>query len=290
MKMRAIICFVVAVMTLFVSACGVNQKYASSLQTEQNDCGSSKLEVVSVWSAAMNKDVPVTVIIPDCYVQEKEFPVVYILHGYSDDHLKWSAGGHVESLANKYDVIVVMPDGGFSSWYFDSPLMPEYKYETFISKELVSYIDGNYKTMPEPSARAVTGNSMGGHGALYLAIRHQDVFGNAGSTSGGVDFRPFPDNWDIAKRLGPMDEYPENWENNTVINMTHLIEPGSLNIIFDCGTEDFFYQVNCNLHDKLLKEGIPHTFRESSGNHSWTYWFANIEHHFRFFRNSFPSR
>ena len=167
--------------------------------------------------------------------------------------------------------------------------MPEYMYETFVSKELISYMDKHYKTIADRSGRAVTGNSMGGHGALYLAIRHQDVFGSAGSMSGGVDFRPFPENWDIAKRLGSIEEHPENWENNTVINMTHLIMPG-LNIIFDCGTEDFFYEVNCNLHAKMLKEKIPHEFYQRPGKHNWPYWYNAIKYQFMFFRDRFGTR
>ena len=164
--------------------------------------------------------------------------------------------------------------------------MPEYKYETFVSKELVSYMDSHYKTLADKSGRAVTGNSMGGHGALYLAIRHQDVFALAGSMSGGVDFRPFPEKWHIAKRLGSKEEYPENWENNTVINMTHLIKPG-LDIIFDCGIDDFFYEVNCNLHQKMLKEGIPHEFYQRPGKHNWPYWYNAIKYQFLFFKDRF---
>ena len=242
---------------------------------------------VAVYSESMQKDVPASVITPDGYEDGNDFPVVYLLHGYSDNHIdRWTHDGHVGRLADQYKVIVVVPDGGFSSWYFDSPVMPEYKYETFVSKELVSYMDSHYKTLADKSGRAITGNSMGGHGALYLAIRHQDVFALAGSMSGGVDFRPFPEKWHIAKRLGSKEEYPENWENNTVINMTHLIKPG-LDIIFDCGIDDFFYEVNCNLHEKMLKEGIPHEFYQRPGKHNWPYWYNAIKYQFLFFKDRF---
>jgi len=78
--------------------------------------------------------------------------------------------------------------------------------------------------------------------------------------SGGVDFRPFPNNWDIAKRLGSYAENPDNWEKNTVANLVHLLTPKSLTLIIDCGSEDFFYKVNCQLHEKLLDRNIPHDF------------------------------
>lgn len=245
---------------------------------------------IMVRSEKMDKDVPVNVILPDSYHMASEFPVVYLLHGWSGKHTGWARKGVVGCLSDMYDVIVVMPDGGYDSWYFDSKVTPEYQYETFVSKELVSYVDSHYKTIPRREGRAISGLSMGGHGALFLAIRHQEVYGSAGSMSGGVDFRPFPEKWGIAKRLGTIDENPDAWERNTVINMTHLLEPGSLNLIIDCGTEDFFYQVNCNLHEKLMKEGIPHDFYLRPGGHDWNYWLNSIRYQMLFFVNNFRNQ
>ena len=242
---------------------------------------------IQVRSEKMNKEVPVTVITPDGYDQGNEYPVIYLLHGYSDNNKGWAKQGVVGRLADQYGIMFVLPDGNFDSWYFDSTFTPEYQYETFVSKELISYIDNNYKTIKDRSARAITGLSMGGHGALYLAFRHQDVFGSAGSTSGGVDIRPFPNNWNIASRIGSIEEYPENWEKNTVINLTHLLKPESLNLIIDCGTEDFFFEVNCNLHEKLLKEGIPHEFYTRPGAHNWTYWLNSIKYQVLYFSDCF---
>lgn len=246
-----------------------------------------KQNEVKVWSDGMNKDVMVTVITPDSYTPAQEYPVVYILHGYSDNHLKWTERGVVGNLVDQYDVLAVMPDGGFSSWYFDSPMMPEYRYETFVSKELIEYIDNHYSTVKNRKGRAITGNSMGGHGAMYNAIRHQDIYGSVGCLSGGVDIRPFPESWDISNRLGTIGEYPENWEKNTIINMTHLLTPGSLNIAIDCGQQDFFYEVNCNLHRKLLEENIPHEFTSRPGYHNWDYWMNAIKYQFLFFADRF---
>src|SRR3546814_3321287 len=97
-------------------------------------------------------------------------------------------------------------------------------------------MDHHYKTVADRKGRAITGLSMGGHGALYLAFRHQDVFGAAGSMSGGVDIRPFPGNWGLSTRLGTYAEQPENWEKNTIVNLVHLLAPGKLALIIDCGT------------------------------------------------------
>ena len=109
-----------------------------------------KQKEIFVYSESMQKDVPVTVITPDGYWKGKDFPVVYILHGYSDNHIdRWTYDGHVGRLADRHGVMVVIPDGGFSSWYFDSPMMPEYRYETFVTKELVPAIDDKYKTLAD---------------------------------------------------------------------------------------------------------------------------------------------
>ncbi len=248
-----------------------------------------RLDTIITYSEAMKKEIPAIVVVPDNYSKKKAYPVVYMLHGYSDNYASdWAAKEWETSpLADVFDMILVIPDGGYSSWYFDSPVDSTSQYETYITKELIPFIDKKYSTIKAREGRAITGLSMGGHGAFYLAFRNQDLFGAAGSTSGGVDIRPFPNNWDIAKRLGTYAQYPENWEKNTVINMTHLLTPGSLAIIFDCGTEDFFYQVNCRLHAKLLYNNIPHDFISRPGGHNSTYWKKSIRNHLLFFRDYF---
>ncbi len=249
--------------------------------------GAFRQETVNVRSEGMDKDVPATVIVPEGYDEGTAFPVIYLLHGYSDNYTGWASGGVVGRLSDQYSIIFVMPDGGYDSWYFDSEVTPEYRYETFVSSELVDYVDRNYKTIPDRKGRAITGLSMGGHGALYVGIRHQDTFGSMGSLSGGVDIRPFSDRWNIASRLGTKEEFPERWEENTVINMTCLLRPGDMNIVFDCGTEDFFFEVNCALHEKLLDQGIPHEFYTRPGHHNWKYWLNAIKYQVLFFSDCF---
>jgi S-formylglutathione hydrolase FrmB len=245
---------------------------------------------IQVYSQSMQKNIKAVIITPDSYVSSKELPVVYLLHGYSGNHLDWiSKAKGFEKAVDHYNLILVCPDGGYGSWYWDSPIDPKSQYETFISGELVKAIDGKYKTIKDRKARAITGLSMGGHGALYLAIKHQDIFGAAGSMSGGVDIRPFPNNWDMAKQLGKYAEKPELWEKNTVINMLNQLTPNSLAIIIDCGTEDFFYKVNENLHQQLLYRNIPHDYISRPGGHSWAYWTNSVKFQLLFMSNYFES-
>jgi S-formylglutathione hydrolase FrmB len=247
----------------------------------------ARVDTVSTYSKAMEKNIKAVVILPEGYDAGAAFPTVYLLHGYGDVYSKWiKTVPAIKDYADKFKMIIVCPDGNVSSWYFDTT-DPKWQYETYVAKELVADIDKKYKSIKNRKGRAITGLSMGGHGALYLAIRHQDVFASAGSMSGGVDLRPFPDNWAIKKRLGTYFDHADRWKANSVIEMTHLIKPGQLNLIIDCGEDDFFYQVNIALHEKLLYSNIPHDFIIRPGEHNWAYWANSISFQLLYFNNFF---
>ena len=93
---------------------------------------------------------------------------------------------------------------------------------------------------------------MGGHGALYLAIRNKNLFGNAGSMSGGVDLRFSTKKYDISKRIGTVEQSPLEWENRSVVNMVMGLKSNELNLIIDCGVSDFFYPINAALHRAFI--------------------------------------
>mgnify|MGYP000896853432 CR=1 FL=1 len=183
-------------------------------------------------------------------------------------------------------MIIVCPDGQ-NSWYWDSPIDPKFQFESYVSSELVSYIDKNYKTIASSDGRAITGFSMGGHGGLWLGINHPDVFGACGSMSGGVDIRPFPNNWNMKDRLGEYKQNAEVWDNHTVITQLYKITPNTLSIIIDCGKDDFFYQVNENLHNEMLQKNITHDYIVRPGIHNHQYWNNAIDYQMQFFSKFF---
>jgi S-formylglutathione hydrolase FrmB len=251
----------------------------------------AKIDTIATYSLAMKKNIKAVVITPDNYSTKTCYPVVYLLHGFAGSYKDWAKNAKgFEAAADRYQMLIICPDGGKSSWYFDSPLDSTSKYETYIATELVNYVDGNYSTIRNRSGRAITGLSMGGHGALYLALKHQNIFGVAGSMSGGVDIRPFSGSWDISKRLGNYAQEPENWEKNTVINMLSMLSPRSLSLIIDCGTEDFFFKVNLELHERLLYLNIPHDYIARPGMHNWAYWSSAIAYHLMFMHNYFSGK
>lgn len=249
-------------------------------------------EVIEVPSKKMGRSINNTVTLPEKYLTEGDstrYPVLYLLHGYGDTNESWPSKYDLKTAANQYGVIIVCPDGQ-NSWYFDSPIDPKMQFETFVSQELVEYIDHNYRTRDNRNGRAITGLSMGGHGALYLAFRHPEVYGSCGSMSGGVDITKFPDRWTIEKRLGKYSQNQKVWAQNAVINQLDKIKPGQLNIIIDDGRQDFFYEVNMNLHNALDKRGIKHSFTIRPGNHSWKYWCFSLPQHLNFFSQAFAGQ
>ena len=245
-----------------------------------------QVDTVSVRSTSMGTEIKNAVILPADYEQYTNYPVLYLLHGYGGNYAAWiQLKPNLPELATKYGMIIVCPDGK-NSWYWDSPINPKSRYETYVSQELVQYMDDHYKTRKAKTGRAVTGLSMGGHGGLWLGIRHQDVFGACGSMSGGVDIRPFPENWEMKNVLGDYYSNREVWDNHTVMTQLYRIKPG-LAIIIDCGTGDFFYEVNEELHKELLYRKINHDYITRPGVHNGEYWSNSIEYQLLFFSNYF---
>jgi S-formylglutathione hydrolase FrmB len=258
--------------------------------TGLNISEAATVDTISTYSPSMKKNIKAVIIKPDNPKGGTLFPVVYLLHGHGGNYGDWIRQvPDLKVYAEQYQMMIVCPDGNISSWYFDSAETANSKYETYVGKELVSWIDKNYPTQKDRRGRGITGLSMGGHGALFLAFKHQDEFGVAGSMSGGVDLRPFPLNWNIAGHLGKYAEHSERWDNNSVINLTHLLTPGSLKLIIDCGTEDFFYGVNYAFHQKLVDRNIQHDFISRPGSHNWDYWKNAVQYQLLFMSNYFKN-
>ena len=246
----------------------------------------ARVDTVAVFSPKMQREIPALVVEPGSRAGER-LPVLYLLHGYAGTHLTWH---HVicdlRPLADEYGMMIVCPYGE-NSWYWDSPLVPSSQFETFVSEELPDWIDARYPTIPSREGRAVTGYSMGGHGALWVAMRHKDRFGAAGSTSGGVDIRPFPDSWDMKVQLGELRDNPERWDAHTVMTQAETLRNGELALVIDCGYDDFFFEVNNRLHDKLLAQGVDHDYLTRPGIHDGVYWSGSLPYQVLFFHRYF---
>lgn len=239
------------------------------------------VDTLAVYSDGMKKNVQVVVITPEKAVAS--CPTVYLLHGHGGNAKAWiTIKPELKEIADREGLIFVCPDGA-NSWYWDSPKDPSSRYETFVSKELIAYVDSHYATRADRTGRAITGLSMGGHGAMWLAMRHKDKFGAVASMSGGLDIRPFPNNWGMSLLLGAEGENQTVWDEHTAINQISKLKNGDLAILFDCGYDDFFFEVNNDFHQKLLKYKIQHDFIVRPGAHNATYWKNSIDYQLLFF-------
>lgn len=247
----------------------------------------ARIDTLSVQSPKMKKEIEVVVVVPEQVLQGKACPTLYLLHGYGGNAHTWlGIKPELPEMADRDGIIIVCPDGQ-NSWYWDSPNQADSQYETFVSSELTGYIDSHYATIKDRKGRAIAGLSMGGHGGMWLSIRHKDLFGAGGSTSGGMDIRPFPNNWEMKKQLGEKAQNQKIWDEHTVMTQLDKIQNGDLALIIDCGSEDFFLEVNKKFHKELDKRGIFHDFIVRPGKHSNTYWNNSIDYQWTFFKKFF---
>lgn len=251
------------------------------------------VDTVEIYSPSMRKNVRCLVVVPDNYsVMGKAYPVLYLLHGWSGNFASWLGDApQLRQHADTYQMLIVCPDGGYDSWYIDSPVDSTVQYETHLTKEVVPYIDYYYFTRKERTGRAISGLSMGGHGAMSLAIRHSDIFGAAGSMAGGLDLRLFKkNNWDLEGVLGAPSDYWQNWEDFSVVNLVSRLKKLELPMIIDCGLDDFFLPANQEMHRRLVEAGIPHEYTERPGEHNGDYWGNAVDFQVVFFHKFFSSK
>ncbi len=247
----------------------------------------ARIDSLYVNSPKMERDIPVVVVVPEQAVSGQKCPVLYLLHGHTGNEKSWLAlKPELPQMADEAGILVVCPDGE-NSWYWDSPTRPDSQFETFVASELIDFIDTHYPTIADRKGRAVAGLSMGGHGAMYLSTRHKSVFGVAGSMSGGLDIRPFPNNWNMKDQLEEETANQDRWNKHAAITQLDSIQNGDLALIIDCGRDDFFLEVNKNFHEALDQRKINHDFIIRPGSHNGEYWNNSIDYQWLFFKKFF---
>ena len=285
-----------AMMLMATTACAhTTPTNKESVETATQQDSYPVADTIEVMSQAMGRTIKNVVVVPNEYFYNRiaddvRYPVLYLLHGAYGCYSDWSKKADLHRLANEYGVIIVCPDGQ-DSWYFDSPVDPKMQFETYVSKELVNYIDSHYRTHANRFMRAITGLSMGGHGALFLAFRHPDVFWSCGSMSGNMDITQYPDSWHIKDRLGNYEDNKRIWQQHAVCNLVDQVKACTLepaqNILIDDGLNDIFIKNNIALHEQLVELGINHDFTVRPGRHSWDYWVNSLDYHMVFFHKAF---
>ena len=219
---------------------------------------------------------------PANYDSAHSYPLLFMLHGWSGNYAQWNSIIDLQHYADTDSFVIVCPDGFYDSWYIDSPVKKNSQYETFFFKNLVPEVFNKYNI--DKKNIFITGLSMGGHGAMYLFLKHPHFFKSAGSTSGILDITAFPKNWGLPKVLGTFDSDSTVWKQYSDIYLLKNIKDWKVPILVDCGKQDFSYKVNENFVKRCEELNIPVIFFTGPGNHSRKYWKKSIVSHFAFFK------
>jgi len=230
------------------------------------------MSVVNVrfHSDALGKQTGFNVIHPD--KGEGPFPVLMQLHGYSDDSFSWLYNSNIVRHVADLPLIVVLPDGG-TSRYLNLPFHERYglqRYEDLLVKDIPAQVQRTFQVRPGPWA--IGGLSMGGQGALRIGMKHSDRFASIWAHSAGL--RHLGQEW--------LDAVADKDDASVPVQATRLKErvDGGANlpvISFDCGVDDFTLDGNRELHAHMDEIGLPHTYIEHPGAHTWEYWDEHVQ-------------
>jgi putative tributyrin esterase len=237
-------------------------------------------------SASLGEERAYTVLLPVGYERDapRRYPVLYLLHGKAGDHTDWSKRAPLREAVGQAPLIVVMPDGD-DGWYVDWA-DGKHGYEGQIVRDLIPHVDGAYRTLAAREGRALAGLSMGGYGAVKLALTHPDLFVSAGSLSGALRFPR--EGWDDGEKVfgtGPSADGLR--ARNDILDLalalarTRPAGPGPA-LYLDCGTDDFLYESNTRVRAFFREVGVPYEYHEQPGGHAWEYWSTRLPDHLRF--------
>lgn len=238
----------------------------------------------SLYSHVLQAQMRFVVILPKDYsVTSESYPVLYLLHGYGGRETDWVRLSRVVKYAQDYDFIIVCPDGQ-NGWYTNSPITKK-RYEDYIMNEVMAVVDKRYRTMIARHGRAIAGLSMGGYGALKLALKYPHRFYFAASFSGAlyVPVSSRPDNKTISEslRLAFGDEKNEHWRSNDPISLIDGVQnPASLPYLYiSTGKDDNLPRIvetSRALAEKLRVKGALYEYHELPGGHTWVFWDREI--------------
>jgi S-formylglutathione hydrolase FrmB len=217
----------------------------------------------------------------------RRYPVLYFLHGLGDNEQTLFKGGGwdlIQDLRQKgqpSDFLIVTPEGK-RSFYINSA-DSRVRYNDFFIREFIPYIESHYSIRRERSARAISGFSMGGYGALRFAFAHPELFSSVSAQSAALILEP-PHQAESGP-LGTVFGNPidiDHWNENSPFALAKRnrtpIRASGLSIYFNCGSKDDFGfdQGAEKLHRQLQAEGIQHEYYLYPGNHCGEYFLAHL--------------
>jgi S-formylglutathione hydrolase FrmB len=275
------------------------------------------LTTIELSSPAVGRTMKYNIVLPPNYERSTQrYPVLYLMHGLTQNYTAWGLQNGAPFYAGLYDdLIVVMPDGG-NSWYVNwatSEAGQQNNWEDHIIRDVIGHVDWNYRTIARREGRAIAGLSMGGYGAITLGLRHPELFISIGSTSGALEHardaaerlraktprqpaRPRTAAQEEARRrpnpvisipgFSSQEERtpkgvefvtPEDADAYDPFTLIHKVPKERLpHIYLDCGTEDRLIAGARALAQILLEKNIPFDYMQIPGGHNAAYWIQSV--------------
>ena len=231
---------------------------------------------VTFRSTSLGRDMEYRVILPSPIPAGQKFPVVYLLHGGGGGFRDWSNYSDVAKFAER-GLILVMPEGN-SSYYTNAAERPQDRYEDYIVKNLIADVEARFPVMTDRSSRAIVGVSMGGFGAINVALKHPEIFGFVAALSPALDVpsRPFS-----IKRIGQWRHHAEifgPWKSqfrrdNDPFVLVRKLDPAAVPyIFFTCGEQEGLLAPNRKFAEALGKGHFQYELQTRPGGHDWNQW------------------
>ncbi|MDD6794548.1 MAG: alpha/beta hydrolase family protein [Clostridiaceae bacterium] len=222
-------------------------------------------------SYILKRAVDLTVIIPTTTMPEvgdenvshniiEKYPVLYLLHGYGNNHATWTSYSNIELFAEERNIAVVMLSGENK---FYSNISEEDRYFDFVSEELPEFVENMFPVSKKKENKYIAGLSMGGYGALIHGLSNPERFNAIGAFSPAIDVS------DISKNA----INPKKLVDKIVKDKTKCPK-----IYMACGTLDFLYSNDIKFRDYLINNNIDVTWDEIKGyKHEWRFWNIEVE-------------
>lgn len=237
---------------------------------------------------------------PDYELSERDYPVLYLLHGSGDDQTGWVQFGEVLHITDQAikdgtatPMIIVMPDGNTGKRGYFNTINEEWNYEDFFFQELMPYVEATYRIKKEKRYRAIAGLSMGGGGTFMYALHHPELFSSACPLSayiGPLTMDAMSLRLDEEGKKESEQVRQQYFNRHNALSLLESVpvkQIASVKWFIDCGDDDFLYEGNSLVHIAMRKKKIPHEFRIRDGAHNWTYWRESLPTVLAFVSNTF---
>ncbi|MCS7230314.1 MAG: alpha/beta hydrolase family protein [Candidatus Kryptonium sp.] len=239
----------------------------------------------SLYSQSVAGYKKFNVLLPKDYnINEERYKVIFLLHGYSGNHNDWINKTSLVRYLENYSFIVVTPEAD-NSWYTNSPVLKNRNYEDYIVKELIPYVEKKYRVISTKHGRAIAGLSMGGFGAIKIALKYPNMFQFAGSFSGAFNWAELlnRDGGQLSQSLKDAfgAKKSEHWDKNDVFALSDSVKHLELPYFYiSCGKDDRvegLLESNRKLIEKFQRNGMVYEYHELPGGHSWIFWDREIK-------------